>query len=505
MTKSRSSIWAYLLAGLFILVPILGMSARQSAGENGRVPAAQVENSRNGAQPGQNLAAIKPLLPPPKQPPNLVALATMEQLGKDILFDHGLSDPIGYACATCHVPETGFTSPSSRVNQLAGPVPGVIPGRFGHRKPPSLSYISFSPPGPYVSLDADETRIIGGAFWDGRATHTIAQARMPFLDPNEMANAATGPLPPVAGGFSKLVARKMRDRPYTALFQKVFGANVFQISTDEQIYEMVTTAIAVYEASLEVNPFSSQYDAFIRGKAKLTASEENGRSLFFGKAQCSECHSSANLASVQVSTRNRDTFTMYCYVNTGVPRNPGNPVYAMTDCTSNPDGCNSQGNDFLDFGLGGNPNPGVDGTQFMIAAPGDVPRFRGLFKAPTLRNVDMRPSANFVKAYMHNGVFKSLDEVVHFYNKRNIAVNSRGKEVAFDLRTGPPPGFARLFPPPEIIDNVTNVIGVSPAQGTSDDESNGHVGNLGLTHHEERDLVNFLQTLTDGYTAPQKK
>src|SRR5204862_6903751 len=124
----------------------------------------------------------------------------------------------------------------------------------------------------------------GGAFWDGRADHTDSQARMPFLDPNEMANQATGSLPPVAGGFSKLVARKMRDRPYPDLFKKVLGANVFNVCSDEQIYRMVTTAIAVYEASLEINPFSSKYDAFVRGKAKLTASEENGRSLFFGKA-----------------------------------------------------------------------------------------------------------------------------------------------------------------------------------------------------------------------------
>ena len=35
---------------------------------------------------------------------------------------------------------------------------------------------------------------------------------------------------------------------------------------------------------------------------------------------------------------------------------------------------------------------------------------------------------------MHNGVFKSLQEVVHFYNTRNIAVNANGQQVAFDLR-----------------------------------------------------------------------
>jgi cytochrome c peroxidase len=119
-----------------------------------------------------------------------------------------------------------------------------------------------------------------------------------------------------------------------------------------------------------------------------------------------------------------------------------------------------------------------------------------------MRSVDKRPSPDFVKAYMHNGVFKSLKDVVHFYNKRNIAVDSNGKEIAFDLRKGPPPGYTPLFPPPEVLDNVQNVAGVSPSQATSDTESNGQVGNLQLTPEQEDDLVNFIKTLNDGYTKP---
>ena len=89
-----------------------------------------------------------------------------------------------------------------------------------------------------------------------------------------------------------------------------------------------------------------------------------------------------------------------------------------------------------------------------------------------------------------------------FYNKRNIAVNHLGHEAAFDLRVGPPPGYARLLPPPEVIDNVQNVAGVSPADATADVASNGQVGNLGLTPREEADLVDFLRTLTDGFGTP---
>ena len=84
-----------------------------------------------------------------------------------------------------------------------------------------------------------------------------------------------------------------------------------------------------------------------------------------------------------------------------------------------------------------------------------------------MRNSDKRPYPTFVKAYMHNGVFKSLQEVVHFYNKRNIAVNAAGQEVAFDLRKGPPSGYTPLLPPPEVLDNVQNVAGLTPAQSAA--------------------------------------
>jgi cytochrome c peroxidase len=103
---------------------------------------------------------------------------------------------------------------------------------------------------------------------------------------------------------------------------------------------------------------------------------------------------------------------------------------------------------------------------------------------------------------VHNGVFKSLKNVVHFYNKRNIAADTNGKEIAFDLRKGPPSGYIPLFPPPEVLDNVQNVVGVTPSQSTPATESNGQVGNLQLSTQQEDDLVDFLKILSDGYTKP---
>ena len=450
-------------------------------------------------------------LPAPVQTTNVVPLSDGEQLGKDMFFDHTLSNPEGYACATCHLPQSGFTGPSSALNLLAGPTPGVIPGRFDTRKPPSAAYASFSPDGPQLVAGT----WLGGEFWDGHARDMADQAGMPFVDPDEMANISVGPTPTHAGGYSPLVASKLEYRPYAPLFQRVFGADVFKTSTDRRIYGLIKTALAAYEASAEVNQFSSKFDASTNGMPpmhfyRLTPSEENGRKLYFGRAQCFQCHSSA--------TQGKETFTMYCYANIGVPANPANPFYEATNCDTNPNGCNPLGTNYIDYGLGANPNPAPDGTRFMKTTPGDIPQFSGLFKAPTVRDVDLRPYPGFVKSYMHNGVFKSLEEVVHFYNKRNIATNSGGHEIVFVLNVGPPAGYKAIFAPPEVANNIQNQYGLTPDQAagmsllTSSSNSadvdqtltlfNGQVGNLQLTEQEETDLVNFLKILTDGYTRP---
>jgi cytochrome c peroxidase len=449
-------------------------------------------------------------VPPPTQPPNIVPLTDVEQLGKDILYDHTLSNPTGYACFTCHVPQTGFTGPSSEINAFGGPMPGVVPGRFSNRKPQTYAMTAFSPIGPY--FDPTLGVYIGGNFWDGHEPDEAHQAMQPFVDPNEMANTPVGPYPPVAGGYAPLVVQKIKSRPYTPLFKRVYGPDVFTNYTTEQLYFVITDAIAAYEASAEINPFSSKYDASKFGVPPqnlytLSASEERGRLLYFGQAQCFQCHSSAKLLGVQAETNGKETFTMYCYANIGVPKNPNNPFYEQTNPTINPHGYNPLGRRYIDWGMGANPNPAPDGTRFYNKTPGDILQFRGLFKTPSVRNSDLRPYPTFVKAFMHNAVFKSLAEVVHWYNKRNIAKNASGHEVAFDLRTGPPVGYTRLFPAPEVLDNVQNVAGFTPAQAvargtTKVTAQNGQVGNLGLTASQEADLVNFMKILSDGFTKP---
>ena len=464
-------------------------------------------------------------------PPNIITLEPVEQLGKDMLYDITLSNPSGYACATCHVPEAGFTGPSSIVNLISGTMPGVVPGRFSNRKPQSYVYAAFAPVGPFFI--APKGVWIGGTFWDGRTTDLQGQAHQPPINPDEMANTPTnGIYPPTFGGYSELLAQKLQTRPYTPLFLQVYGQDAFTKYTPEEVYDLFCLATAAYQATGEVCGFSSKWDASKYGVPApnpplytLSASEERGRILYgvgpnptndptFGGAQCFQCHSSAGLPGVTAIVGGKETFTMYCYANIGTPKNPGNPYYAMIGnlpggCSTNPHGCNPLGLDYIDYGLGANPNPAPDaaGTRFYNTTPGDIPQYRGLFKAPSNRDVDLRPSPTFVKAYMHNGVHKSLQKVVQFYNTRNIAVNAAGQQVAFDWRVGPPSGYTAIWPKPEVLDNVQNVIGYTPAQAaaagtTGVTAENGQVGNLGLTASQEADLVNFLKILSDFYTAP---
>src|ERR1700730_3210176 len=66
-------------------------------------------------------------LPAPRLPRDIIQLTPVEKLGKLMLYDSTLSNPPGYSCAACHVPETGFTGPNSEINAFAGPQPGIVP------------------------------------------------------------------------------------------------------------------------------------------------------------------------------------------------------------------------------------------------------------------------------------------------------------------------------------------------------------------------------------------
>lgn len=348
--------------------------------------------------------------------PDPTAQESLAALGREIFFDTALSEPAGQSCASCHAPERSFTDPGPESTSQ-----GVIPGLFGARNAPTVAYAVFSPAFGYNA--ADDT-YQGGQFLDGRASSLEDQAQGPPVNPIEMHN-------PNRAAYGA----KLAQRPYAERFRAVFGARSLQ--DPEQAFVLAAQALAAFERSAEVSPFSSKYDAYLRGTTALTAQERRGLELFEGRAQCSACH-----PSQPDGLNPRPLFTDFTYDNLGVPRNPANPFYGMA-----PD-INPAGAAFVDIGLAANPK---------VIAEGRAAESRGKFKVPTLRNLSR------TGPYFHHGGFTTLKQVVAFYNTRDIEPQRWG--------------------PPEVSENVNR----------------NELGNLGLSEEEEDALVAFLLTLTDGY------
>ena len=364
-----------------------------------------------------------------------------ETLGKLIFFDENLSLNSNQSCATCHAPEAGWTGPTSFINEHGAVYEGSIPGAFGDRKPPSSAYATQSP-----ILHVDKKGVfVGGNFWDGRATGerlgspAAEQALGPFLNPKEQALETPDD-----------VVTRVCASSYASLFMTVWGADA---CSDKDAYDYIGHSIAAYEASPEVNAFTAKYDWSMQGKAKLTQLERRGFALFQGKGKCSKCHVSEGRAPL---------FTDYTYDNLGIPKNPENPVY-----DSNPG--------FIDLGLGGYLATRTDYATYAEAN-------MGKHKVPTLRNVDLRPSDETVKAYGHNGYFKTLEGIVHFYNTRDVLPACPGDGTPY---TEAQALDAKCWPAPEVEANLNT----------------RELGNLGLSADEEAAIVAFLKTLSDdGYT-----
>jgi cytochrome c peroxidase len=136
----------------------------------------------------------------------------------------------------------------------------------------------------------------------------------------------------------KTVVHGVRKAEYAPLFESLFGAG--SLKDEESAYRHITEAIAAYERSSEMNPFSSKFDLSLDGMVQLTESEARGLALFTGKARCLNCHALNSVPGV------KPLFTNFGYQNTGVPKNPENPYYDL------PRSHNPQGKESVDLGLG---------------------------------------------------------------------------------------------------------------------------------------------------------
>jgi len=230
------------------------------------------------------------------------------------------------------------------------------------------------------------------------------------------------------------------------LFIQVYGPDAF--ADDAKAYDKIAEAIAAFESSPVLKRFTSKYDYFLYGQAKLTEQELRGRRIFEdeNKGNCAACHPSRPAAD-----GTPPLFTDFTYDNLGVPKNPDNPFYAL------PAAFNPEGFDFIDKGLGG-----------FLGRPAQD----GKFKVPSLRNIAL------TAPYTHNGYFRTLRGVVDFYNSR-------------DLKPRCPDDFTaeaqaiknECWPAPEVERNVNRE----------------ELGALNLTARDIDDLTAFLKTLSDGY------
>lgn len=376
--------------------------------------------------------------PPPPAP---VLTDDRARLGQQIFNDPNLSEPRGTACVACHQPNQGFAGNNgSRIGVALGSRPGAL----GLRTSMTNSYQGFIPTFGFLTENG-ETEAIGGHFWDGRVDTMAQQALGPFLNPLEMNNPSR-----------RAVVDKVAASRYAPLFRQQFGTTIF--NDTDAAFTQIGVAIEAFERAA-LQPFSSKYDAMVRGQTPFTPAEARGMALFMdpARANCSRCH----VMDPATGKPEDSLFTEFTYYANGIPRNTAIPRNADPA--------------FFDLGLCGP-------ERTMLTLPADVVpgttinNFCGKFKMPTLRNVAERP------ALMHNGFFNNLADVVRFYSTRNTNPQ----------RWYGPSGVPNDLPAQYRgnIESIKAPFNRAPTAGPL------------LTEPEVADVVAFLRTLSDGFRAP---
>ncbi len=358
---------------------------------------------------------------------------TAAQIGELIFHDPLLSASGKQSCASCHAPDHAHAAPNALAVQFGGPQLD----QPGTRAVPSLRYLAAT---PAFSYD-DEGTASGGFNHDGGAATLAAQAERPLLAANEMANLSR-----------KAVIEKLRNANYAGVFLRVYGKH--SLDDVDAAFAKLGHALERYqlEAS-EFQPFDSKFDAWLAGKAELTAAERRGLQLFKDpkKGNCAACHP----AEPDEDGR-APLFTDFTYDALGVPRN------AAIAANADPG--------YRDLGLCRSGRSG--------RAAGDDEC--GKFKVPTLRNVATR------KVFFHNGQVGSLREAVAFYVRRDTH-----PDEWYPRRAG---GMVEKFDdlPASLRRNVN-------ADEVPYDRKPGQRPRL--SDAEIDDVVSFLRTLTDGHAG----
>lgn len=373
------------------------------------------------------------------------SLSAEELIGKRLFEDANLSEPAGVSCASCHEASQAFQGNNG--SPIAAVAKGSRDGQFGTRNVPTAAYSLFSPAFQFTQEKneegKEEWKASGGQFWDGRAADLREQAEGPFLNPREMNNAS-----------KKVVVDKVKASGYASLLVKAYGEHVFD-DADKAMFQM-TSAIAAFEKTPAFAPFSSKFDRVLEGKTAFTALEAKGFDLFKDpqKGNCIACHvGDAN------SKNPRDwLFTDFSYDNLGLPRNNDIPDNASAA--------------YFDLGL-----CKQDGIEKKTPKDVDIEGLCGAFKVPTLRNIAL------TAPYGHNGVFKTLRDIIKFYATRDTNPEQwypRKPDGSIDKFNDLPPQYAANV-------NVSEV----PLERKPGQEPR-------LNDDDVDAIVAFLNTLSDG-------
>ncbi len=369
-------------------------------------------------------------------------LSLPAQVGQKMFFDKSLSGSGRMACATCHDPDHAYGPP----NALAVQPGGKSLSDSGMRAVPSLRYKEYIP--PYADLLDNPDGISapgpgGGYTQDGRAPTLAEQAKIPLFAANEMANKDPAD-----------VVAKLRKSDYAELLKKAFGGDIFA-DPQAALQKAVEALQAFQMEDYSFHPYSSKFDLFAGNKigGKFTPEERRGFAVFANaqKGNCLACHYSG--PGLNGST---GMFTDYSYAAIGVPRNTEIPA--------------NRKRSYYDLGICARPDhPGAANAKYC-----------GMFKTPTLRNVATRT------VFFHNGKFKSLHNVIRFYNTRDT-----NPELWYPMRKGVVQKYDDL--PPEYHANIDT-------QKPLDGRKPG--AQPPMSEQDMSDLEAFLGTLTDDYVTP---
>ena len=275
------------------------------------------------------------------------------ELGKMLFFDKQLSVNNAQSCADCHLPEKAFADARRTARGAEG--------EFGPRNTMPLFNLAWKKE----------------FFWDGRAKSLREQVLQPIQNPIEMHQSLTNLVMKLRSSRREetltnksaignrqsaiemsLLTSAATNEDYPALFAAAFGSPEI---TPEKI------SLALENYLLTLTSFDAKFDRVLRGEGKFTTEEQRGFELFsteydprrgqFG-ADCFHCH--------------------------------GGPLFQSQSFANNgSDGA------FKDIG-----------REKVTGKASD----RGKFSVPSLRNVAL------TAPYMHDGRFRTLEDVVEHYS-----------------------------------------------------------------------------------------